>query len=124
MTQPVAFIVEDDEQLSLVFTHALQEAGYTTEIFFEGQNVLDRLAELKPYIIILDLHLPNVSGAKILNYVRSEEELKDIRVIITSADAGLSTDPEIENKADFVLIKPVRFSQLQLLAKRLYPIEN
>ena len=124
MTQPVAFIVEDDEQLSLVFTHALQEAGYMTEIFFEGQKVLDRLADLKPYIIILDLHLPNVSGAKILNHVRSEEKLKDIRVIITSADAGLSTDPEIENKADFVLIKPVRFSQLQLLAKRLYPTEN
>jgi DNA-binding response OmpR family regulator len=124
MTQPVAFIVEDDEQLSLVFTHALQEAGYATEIFFEGQNVLTRLSEFKPYIVILDLHLPNVSGAKILNYIRAEEKLKDVRVIITSADAGLSTDPEIENKADFVLIKPVRFSQLQLLAKRLFPTEN
>ena len=124
MSQPLAFIVEDDEQLSLVFTHAIREAGYTPEVFLEGQNVMDRLAEAKPYIVVLDLHLPNVSGPQILNYIRSEDRLKDIRVIVTSADASLSTDPDIENKADYVLIKPVRFAHLQRLAQRLHPGDN
>lgn len=124
MSQPIAFIVEDDDQLSLVFTHALREAGYTTEVFLEGQQVIPRLADVKPYIMILDLHLPNVSGSEILNHIRSEETLKDIRVIVTSADAGLSTDPDIESKADFVLIKPVRFAHLQRLAQRLHPEAN
>lgn len=124
MSQPIAFIVEDDDQLSLVFTHALREAGYATEVFYEGQKVIPRLAEIKPYIMILDLHLPNVSGSEILDHIRADELLKDIRVIVTSADAGLLTDPAIESKADFVLIKPVRFAHLQRLAQRLHPETN
>ena len=124
MSQPIAFIVEDDAQLSLIFTHAMREAGYDTEVFDEGQKVIPRLAEVKPYIVILDLHLPNVSGSEILNHIRAEESLKDIRVIVTSADASLSTDPVIEDKANFVLIKPVRFAHLQRLAERLHPDQN
>ncbi|MEM7333710.1 MAG: response regulator [Chloroflexota bacterium] len=117
-----AIVIEDDVTLAQVFCEALNHAGYDPTIFNDGQDALENLAQdTKPYLIVLDLHLPNVSGAEILRFIRSEDELKETKVIVASADGTLATTPEIEQFATFLLQKPVRFSQLQMLAKRLHP---
>lgn len=121
MSQPLVFVVEDDRELSMVFAHAFQAAGYITELFHDGQKALDRLAVDAPYLVLLDLHLPGVPGPQILDFIRAQPRLSQIRVIVASADATLSTDHTIEKQADFVLIKPVRFAHLQRLAERLFP---
>ncbi len=117
-----AVIIEDDITLSKIFYEALNRAGYDSKVINDGQEALDCLKEEEnPYLIILDLHLPNVSGAEILQYIRATESLKDTKVIVASADGTLATTPDIEQNATFLLQKPVGFSQLQILAERLHP---
>jgi DNA-binding response OmpR family regulator len=117
MDQLVAFIVEDDADLSAIFAQAAQSAGYAVETFQTGDAAIARLAEATPFVMVLDLHLPGVTGPQILNYVRGEARLKDIYVLVTSADDRLAE--YVRDKADMVLHKPVSFVQLRELIQRL-----
>lgn len=117
MTKPLAFIVEDHDMLSSLFEEALSEAGYETEVALDGRIASDRLQEITPYLILLDLHLPHVSGAELLKQIRAESRLDDTRIIVASADGTWSNN--LDGEVDFVLNKPVSYVQLRTLAGRL-----
>ena len=117
MDNPLAFIVEDDEDAGVIFANALQEAGFECEIIQAGDKALVRLAETVPAVVVLDLQLPRVSGPEILRQIRADERLAGIHVIIiTTAFPDMAAG--LEEKADLVLTKPISYNQLRDLAKR------
>ncbi len=122
MSNPFALIIEDDEDLAIIFEGALKEAGFETEKVQDGQLALDRLANTTPTVVVLDLHLPNISGDNILRQIREDKRLIETRVILATADALMAE--EIREQADLVLLKPVSFDQLRDLAGRLRPSDT
>lgn len=116
-----ALVIEDDPTLATIYAKALHSVDFETEIIHDGQVAIDRLAEVSPQIIVLDLHLPNVSGTKIVEQVRSLDHLSETRIIITSGDPHLAD--QVREDVDLVLDKPVSISQLQLLSARLRPAD-
>lgn len=116
MSKPLAIIVEDDPQLNQIFTLALRD-DYATESFTDGDSALERLAQIKPRLLLLDLHLPGAAGSLILSRVRADETLRDVTVILCTADDRQAD--ALSEKADFVLLKPVSPLQLRQLAARL-----
>lgn len=116
MTKPLALIIEDDPQLSEIFTLTLS-ASFETEAITDGTQALERLAEIVPHLIVLDINLPGVSGAQILHVIRADARLNQIRVILSTASPRQAA--ELEDKADIVLLKPISISQLRDLAERL-----
>ena len=117
MDNSLAFVIEDDEAHVDLFSVALQKAGFEVEAFRDGQAALSRLTETIPDLVLLDLHLPHVSGADILSYIRSDPRLKNTRVVLASADPQMAS--LLREKADLVLIKPISYFQLRELAARL-----
>ncbi len=117
MSLPKAFIIEDDEIISDIFSKAIQEAGYETISLLDGLDALEQLKHHVPDLVVLDLHLPNVAGLFILKTIRGDSRLAKTRVIIVSADAFQSE--YLRDEADLVLIKPVGFHQLREMAERL-----
>lgn len=116
MTDHLAIVVEDDPQLSQVFTLALSSL-FTVETIMDGAEALDRLADVVPHLIVLDINLPGVSGARILKEVRSDSRLSSVRVILATADPHQAKD--LHDQADIVLLKPISPIQLRELAERL-----
>jgi two-component system, cell cycle response regulator DivK len=119
MSNPLALIIEDDENLADIFSLALRRAQFEVEIVQEGDKALTRLTEVVPAIVILDLHLPHVSGETILHQLRADQRLAGTRVILATADAFLAG--ELREEADLVLLKPISPGQLRELASRLRP---
>ena len=117
----LALIVEDDETLAEIFEQAVAHAGYATRVLSDGQQALDALEQVVPYLIVLDMHLPFVSGETILKFISLQERLKDCWIIITSADASITSRLRDEKDVDFIMEKPVSFVQLRDLAVRLHP---
>lgn len=115
--KPLALIVEDDEDLSIIFTEALNAAGFQTETVRNGQLAMDRLHMVTPEVVSLDMHLPGVSGMDILKYIRAEKRLAMTNVVVTTADVVIAE--QVRETADFVLIKPITFGQLRDLTARL-----
>ncbi len=119
MSKRQALIVEDNADLSIIFAEALQAAGFETNIVRDGANAMTRLKESRPDIIILDLHLPHVSGKEILKQIRADERLAEISVVIATADPQMAD--MLKGQSDLVLLKPISFTQLRDLAGRLAP---
>lgn len=117
----LALIIEDDEDLANIFAEALRGVGFDVEHLADGQLAQQRLkASPTPYLILLDMHLPHISGADLLtNIIRKDERFADTIVIITTADARMGE--AYTEQADFVMIKPISFVQLRDLTSRLKP---
>lgn len=122
MTNPLALVIEDDEKLAAIFAQALQMAEYETEIARDGRTALARLAAIRPAVVVLDLHLPYVSGKDILYQIRGDARLSETRVMLTTADPVMAETLRAE--ADLILLKPISFSQLRDLAARLRPLDT
>jgi DNA-binding response OmpR family regulator len=117
MTKPLALIIEDDFDLSEIFSAALQRDEFETEVVRDGRAAMNRLTGAPPAIVVLDLHLPYVDGAAILDQIRATESFSKTAVIVTTADAQQAD--ALQSIADLVLLKPVSVDQLHQLAKRL-----
>ena len=115
--KPLAFVIEDDPEQQKIFSYAIREAGYTVEVIGNGTDAMQRLNEATPALVILDLHLPVISGDEILRYIRADERLTAISVILATADPLLAESLSAES--DLVLLKPISFIQLRDLATRL-----
>jgi CheY-like chemotaxis protein len=116
MTKPLAFVVEDDPQLSQIFTITLSES-FEVEAITDGAHALARLSEVAPHLIVLDINLPGASGAQVLHFIRSDSRLAATRVILATANSRHAE--ELQDQADIVLLKPVSIMQLRDLANRL-----
>lgn len=119
MTEPLALIVEDDEDINEIFCQALASAGFSIHSVRDGQSALEFLRNVTPQVVILDLHLPNVPGETILKTIRSTPDFSQVRVVIATADAALGEF--LTPQADFVMIKPISYVQLRDLTRRLNP---
>ena len=117
MTNPLILLIEDDAALAKIFSLTLQDKGFAIEWVADGAAALARLAEITPDLVILDLHLPNVAGSKILAHIRADERLATTRVILSTADERLVQS--LEGQANLVLLKPISPEQLSMLAVRL-----
>ena len=117
MEKPFALIIEDDRDISALFRHVLDIAGYHTEIILHGKEAVSRLDSVRPDIVLLDLHLPGVSGTQILEHVRADERLKSVPVVVITAYARDAESLPVE--PDLVLMKPVNLEQLSNLVQRL-----
>lgn len=119
----LGLIIEDDEDLASIFAEALRGVGFDVELVADGEAAQERLkSEPAPFLILLDMHLPRVSGADLLtNIIKKDERFAKTIIIITTADARMGE--AYTEQVDFVMIKPISFVQLRDLTSRLKPKE-
>jgi CheY-like chemotaxis protein len=116
MSHLLALVIEDYVDAAVIFREAVKRAGFEAEIIRDGKTALERLATVEPAIVILDLNMPGVSGAEILQQIRSDPRLAKTHVIVATAHPEMAD--EVRDQADLVLIKPVTFGQISALAAR------
>ena len=117
--KPVAFVIEDTEDIALVFGTAVDRAGYEVVTIYDGAVALERLAEVIPDLVVLDLHLPGASGEQILKYIRSDSRFDNTKVILATADSNWAE--KVQGESTISMLKPISFTQLRQLAERLKP---
>ena len=120
----LALIIEDDEDLASIFDEALRGVGFEVEVVADGKTAEERLKSgTPPFLVLLDMHLPHISGADLLmNVIKKDERFAKTIIIITTADARMGE--AYNEQVDFVMIKPISFVQLRDLTSRLRPTEE
>lgn len=116
MGAPYALVVDDDHAVAELFQKALQDAGYQAQILENGHKAQAHLVFTTPDLILLDLHLPNLSGEVILRQIRGQQRLGHTRVLVTTGDPDAAT--RYSALADEVLVKPVGYEQVRQLAEK------
>jgi len=105
--KPKILLVDDEPDLVQVVAMRLQVAGYEVVSAYDGQAGLEKVKEVKPDLVILDLMMPKLDGYKACRLLKFDERTKKIPVLIFTAraqeqDIKLAT----ECGADAYLTKP------------------
>ena len=96
MEKPLAMIIEDERDIAALFRHVLDIAGYRTEIVLHATEAMKRLEAIRPDIILLDLNLPGVPGAKILESIRDDKRLMKVPVVVVTAHSQAADSLPVE----------------------------
>ena len=119
MKQLRALVVDDDPNIVSFFTFTLDLVGYQVEKAYDGKAAYEKLGQFRPDLIVLDMKLPDTFGKDILTFIRADERLRNVFVILATAEPQ-TVDPQTDKMANFVLSKPVDHDQLRLLAERIF----
>jgi DNA-binding response OmpR family regulator len=121
MQRPVAFVIEDQASLNVLYEDALRLVGYDVIAVRDGLQALNQLEiNEPPTLIILDINLPSLSGRDIHRHIRKHSRYDKTPVMILTANSVMATaiQPDITSK-DYLFIKPISMKELQNFAKQM-----
>jgi len=113
-------IVEDNADAADVLSALLQSWGHTVHTVDNGPEALERVDELRPDLILLDVGLPDMSGYEVAAKLRRQPALAGTPIVAVTG-YGQERDRELSREAGFDehLVKPVSPDELQGLLARL-----
>ena len=109
-------VVEDNLDIANLIKHYLEGAGHTIEQLASGREVLPRVRQAAPDLIVLDLMLPGMDGLMVCQALRQDASTAAVPVIMLTA-RGEESDRirGLELGADDYIVKP--FSPKEMVAR-------
>ena len=101
-----ALIIEDNPEMASAISRVLRREGFNIEVAHDGFAAGTLLGTFKPSVITLDLKMPGLDGFGVLKHIRSQDELKHLKVLVVSAETDEGLNRALEAGADQVLQKP------------------
>ena len=105
--------VDDEVQLRLLVTRALEREGFEVGEAETGQGALDSVASEGADCVLLDVHLPDMSGFEVLAQLRRSSDVPVI--LVTGAHSESERVIGLDLGADDYVVKP--FSVRELAAR-------
>jgi CheY-like chemotaxis protein len=81
----IILVVDDEPLIAMALEAALEDVGYEVVTAANGRQGLDRLAEARADLVLLDMMMPVMSGPAMLAAMVAQPELAGIPVIILSS---------------------------------------
>jgi CheY-like chemotaxis protein len=116
----VVLVVDDDYDIREALSDVLTAEGYSVVTAADGGEALERLRNgVRPDVMLLDLMMPRVSGVEVIDALRKDESLREIPVVVCSANRGYGAD---DLGVHGVLRKPISVEELlEAVARAIRP---
>jgi signal transduction histidine kinase/CheY-like chemotaxis protein len=118
---PLILLAEDNQITIDIFVDYLRNLGYRMNIVRTGKEALDRLAEERPDLILMDIQMPGMDGLEATRSIRAQPEYKNLPIIALTA-LTMPGDRErcLEAGVNDYLSKPANIRELiQIIEKYL-----
>jgi CheY-like chemotaxis protein len=113
---PKIMLAEDDPTMVTLLETLLGMEGYQVVSLDMDDDVFESVRRDLPDVLLLDVNLPNANGLDVLDQVRSDDETKDLKVVMAS---GLNLEYEcLQHGANGFLLKPYMPDDLLDLLKK------
>lgn len=109
----LVLVVDDEEQIRRALRTILEARGHKVLVAATAQEALDRLMEVTPDLIVLDVMLPDMSGIELCERIRTWLEVPVLMLSVRSGEVDKIS--ALESGADDYLTKP--FSAGELVAR-------
>lgn len=101
-------VVEDNDLNRKLFCDLLIAHGHNVEPLADGRQLLERARDFVPNLIILDIHLPHISGLELITALKADRLLRSIPILAVTAYAGKGDEESIRGAgAEGYVSKPV-----------------
>jgi DNA-binding response OmpR family regulator len=84
--KPFAFYAEDDPFMIRMYERIFKLNNFDVEFAFDGSEAIEKLRKIErmPDIILLDVMMPKTNGLEVLKFIKGEEKLKNIPIMLLS----------------------------------------
>lgn len=106
--------VDDDQDNLTLLAHLLQHEGYRIETARSGEEALERLKEITPDLILLDINMPGMSGYETLAEIRKSSQYVSV-IFVSARSETEEVVAGLDAGADDYVCKP--FDPVELLAR-------
>lgn len=106
-------IVDDDEHIRELATLYLRKEGFDVSCAVDGATAVQKIKDVDPQLVVLDLMLPGMSGYEVCKAVRQDSNVPII--MLTARDEDVDKIVGLELGADDYLTKP--FNPRELVAR-------
>jgi diguanylate cyclase (GGDEF)-like protein len=101
-------IVDDDPVVATSFAETLRQAGMHTVVVTEPLQVMEPLAEFRPDLILMDMHMPSCNGLDLAAVIRQQEEYVGMPIVFLSVEASIEKQLEaMRLGGDDYILKPI-----------------
>jgi DNA-binding response OmpR family regulator len=112
-------IIDDDATIRLLIQDILDDVQYKVMLAEDGATALVAMATVVPDVVTLDLDLPGINGAQVLELMRQNDQLREVKVVIISSAEIVS--PRVQELAQAIIRKPFDIDTLIEIIERLAP---
>ena len=120
----VLYIEDNASNIELVgqiFSSHLPNLQFISNTY--GRQAVNLAKEHKPFLILLDLNLPDIHGSEVLKLLQNEDKTKSIPVVVISADAMPKQMEKLMNGgAKYYLTKPLDVPVLIKIIDEFIPV--
>ncbi|MCC3358999.1 response regulator YycF [Bacillus sp. REN16] len=109
----VILVVDDEKPIADILQFNLEKEGYKVVCAYDGNEALEKVEEIDPDLILLDIMLPHKDGMEVCREVRKKHDMPI--VMLTAKDSEIDKVLGLELGADDYVTKP--FSTRELLAR-------
>lgn len=110
----ISIIIADDHRLfaeGLIAMLSINK-GYDTIYVPNGKELIEKIIEIKPHLVLLDIKMPGMDGIEALTYLKRNHS--NVKVIMLSTFSDVETINKcIYHGADAFLLKNVGIAELQ-----------
>ena len=112
--------VDDDKHIADLLKVVLEEEGYSVVPVYGGGECLEKLKEMKPDLILLDIAMPKMNGWQVLEAIKQNERTKGIPVVmLTGTEAELDKETMRAKGVEDYILKPFVHEDLLRRVKRI-----
>ena len=108
-------VVDDEEHIRLFYTEELTGEGHKVWAAATGHELLRRIDNLQPEVVVLDIRLVDYDGLELLQEIRNQYH--DLPVILCTAYDTYKEDPK-SIAADYYVVKSFDLSELKMAIQK------
>lgn len=116
-------LIVDDERLTrAILQRHIVLAGYDVIVASNGQEAMQKIQEVTPDLVVVDLVMPDMNGFEMCRRIRSNEQTKKTPLIVVSAlQSQADIDEAKSSGADVYMTKPIKSDEFISQVKRYLP---
>ena len=109
--KPTILVVDDDGPILVLMRNVLREFGFDAITAASGEAALDAARDQRPSLILVDRHMPGMSGDQVIANLRAEPGLLRVPILMLSGEP-VSASEVARLGADGAVLKPFDLSAL------------
>lgn len=108
--------VDDSEDAVRPLGKLLELQGYEVQLAFDGRTAIDRAAEFRPDVMLLDIAMPRITGIDVAKSIREIPELRSTVLVAVTGYGDNETRQKVTAVGfDYMLVKPCQSEELHAL---------
>ena len=104
-TRPYILVVDDDAPTLILMRNVLREFGFDSVTVATGAEAIAEARKRQPDLVLLDKHMPSMSGPDVIRALRDELHLENLPILILSGDP-VAADELAKLRASGAVLKP------------------